>query len=117
MGVGLAEAEAWTLFSEGSHEEAVAKLRSMVQFERDHPMYYADILPRPIGEMLGDMLLQMNRPADALAAYKEALQLAPNRFDSLVGASRAAELAGQPSLSSEYVLKIKNEGGVLAPRR
>lgn len=117
MGVGLAEAEAWTLFSEGSHEEAVAKLRSMVQFERDHPMYYADILPRPIGEMLGDMLLQMNRPADALAAYKEALQLAPNRFDSVVGASRAAELAGQPSLSSEYVLKIKNEGGVLAPRR
>lgn len=32
----------------------------MGDFERDHPMYYADILPRPTGEMLGDMLMQMN---------------------------------------------------------
>ncbi len=116
LGVGLAEAEAWTLFSEGKREEAVVRLRGMAQFERDHPMYYADILPRPTGEMLGDMLLQMNRSADALAAYREALQLAPNRLDSLTGASRAAELAGQPSLAREYVLKIKNEGGLLAPR-
>jgi tetratricopeptide (TPR) repeat protein len=116
LGVGLAEAEAWTLFSEGKREEALARLRSMRQFERDHPMYYADILPRPTGEMLGDMLLLMNRPADALSAYKEALELAPNRLDSLLGASRAAELAGQPSLSQEFALKIKHEGGVLAPR-
>jgi tetratricopeptide (TPR) repeat protein len=116
LGVGLAEVEAWTLFSEGKQEEAVARLRGMAEFERDHPMYYADILPRPTGEMLGDMLLQMKRPVDALAAYKEALQLAPNRFDSLVGASKAAALAGMPSQSKEYVLKIKNEGGLLAPR-
>ena len=116
LGVGLAEVEAWTLFSEGKQEEAVARLRGMAEFERDNPMYYADILPRPTGEMLGDMLLQMKRPVDALAAYKEALQLAPNRFDSLVGASKAAALAGMPSQSKEYVLKIKNEGGLLAPR-
>ncbi len=116
LGVGLAEAEAWTLFSEGKHDEAVARLRGMAEFERDHPMYYADILPRPTGEMLGDMLLQMRRPADALAAYKKALQLAPNRFDSLVGASKAAALAGMPLQSREYALKIKNEGGLLAPR-
>lgn len=116
LGVGLAEAEAWTLFSEGKQDEAIARLRGMVQFERDHPMYYADILPRPTGEMLGDMLLQMNKPADALVAYKEALQLAPNRFDSLMGASKAAKLAGLPSQSQEYILKIKNEGGLLAPR-
>ncbi|AXC11005.1 TPR repeat [Acidisarcina polymorpha] len=116
LSVGLAEAEAWTLFSEGKQEEAVEKLRNMAEFERDHPMYYADILPRPTGEMLGDMLLQMNKPADALLAYKAGLQLAPNRLDSLVGASKAAELAGFPSESKEYALTIKNEGGLLAPR-
>lgn len=110
-GVGLAEAEAWTLFSEGKQQEAVAKLRSMADFERDHPMYYADILPRPTGEMLGDMLLQMNRPADALLAYQAALKLAPNRFDSLLGASKAANLAGQLSVSRRYSWEIKNEGG------
>jgi tetratricopeptide (TPR) repeat protein len=116
LGVGLAEAEAWTLFSEGKRDEALARLQSMRQFERDHPMYYADILPRPTGEMLGDMLLLMNRPGDALLAYKQSLDLAPNRLDSLLGASRAAELAGQPSVSREFALKIKDEGGVLASR-
>ncbi len=116
LGVGFAEAEAWTLFSEGKQEEAIARLRSMAQFERDHPMYYADVLPRPIGEMLGDMLSQMHKPTDALLAYKASLELAPNRLDSLAGASRAAELAGETSVWTEYTLKIKNEGGLLAPR-
>ena len=116
LGVGLAEAEAWTLFSEGKRNEALARLQGMRQFERDHPMYYADILPRPTGEMLGDMLLLMNRPADAMLAYRQSLELAPNRLDSLQGASRAAELAGQSSLSREFALKIKDEGGVIASR-
>jgi cytochrome c-type biogenesis protein CcmH/NrfG len=58
----------------------------------------------------------MNRPADALLAYRAALELAPNRLDSLLGAIRAAELAGQPSVSREFALKIKGEGGVIALR-
>ena len=113
LGVGLAEAEAWTLFSEGKQQEAVERLRSMEAFERDHPMYYADILPRPTGEMLGDMLLQMNKPADALVAYQASLELAPNRLDSLLGASRAANLAGEASMSKKYASTIEREGGQL----
>jgi len=116
LGIGLAEAEAWTLFSEGKQQEAVARLRSMTAFEQDHPMYYADILPRPTGEMLGDMLLQMNRPADALLAYQVALQLAPNRLDSLLGASKAARLAGKPWASTPYASEISREGVRLASR-
>jgi len=116
LGIGLAEAEAWTRFSENRKSEAVACLRKMASYERDHPMYYADILPRPTGEMLGDMLLQMNRPADALLAYKASLIIAPNRFDSLTGASRAAELAGMPTIAEGYRTQVKNEGGRLSPR-
>ena len=116
LGVGLAEAEAWTLYSEGKQQEAIERLRGVTDFERDHPMYYADILPRPTGEMLGDMLLQMNRPAAALVAYQASLKLAPNRLDSLLGASRAAKLAGEVSISQQYVSKITTEGGQLAPR-
>jgi len=117
LGVGLAEAEAWTLFAEGKREDAVAMLRTMSQFERHHPMYYADILPRPTGEMIGDMLLQMNRPSEALLAYKDALELAPNRYDSLVGAYKAARLAGQKSVADEYARTIAAEGGVFPPGR
>src|SRR6185437_4949412 len=116
LGVGLAEAEAWTLFSEGKQQEAVARLRGVADFERDHPMYYADVLPRPTGEMLGDMLMQMNQPADALIAYQAALRLAPNRLDSLLGASKAAKLAGQSRASMRYASEIRRESGQFALR-
>ena len=115
LGVAMTEAQAWTMFSEGKHEEAVTHLRAIAQYERDHPMYYADILPRPSGEMLGDMLLQMDKPAEALAAYKQALELAPNRFDFLIGAKTAAARSGSMELSQEYTRKILAEGGLLPP--
>ncbi len=115
-GVSLTEAEAWTMFSEGQHDKAVAHLRSIAQYERDHPMYYADILPRPTGEMLGDMLLQMGRPEEALEAYKGALELAPNRLDSLLGARTAAARSGNIELAKDYERTIRAEGGVMAAR-
>jgi cytochrome c-type biogenesis protein CcmH/NrfG len=66
--------------------------------------------------MLGDMLLQMGRPAEALQAYKEALELAPNRLDSLIGAKTAAAESDNRELSEEYANKIRAEGGLIAPR-
>jgi cytochrome c-type biogenesis protein CcmH/NrfG len=65
--------------------------------------------------MLGDMLLQMDKPAEALAAYKQALELAPNRFDSLIGAKIAAARSGSMELSQQYSQKILAEGGLLPP--
>lgn len=116
LGVGLAEAEAWTLFSEGHHDEAAAKLRGVEGFERDHPMYYADILPRPTGEMLGDMLMQMDRPAEALTAYQAALRLAPNRLDSLLGAIKSADLSGHQAIGKQYSATIREENGTFPER-
>jgi hypothetical protein len=57
--------------------------------------------------MLGDMLLQMGKPAEALEAYK---------FDSLIGAKAAAARSGSMELSQEYANKIRAEGGLFAPR-
>ncbi|GGG70823.1 hypothetical protein GCM10011585_11310 [Edaphobacter dinghuensis] len=116
LGLALTEAEAWTLFSKGKHDEAVAHLRNAAQYERDHPMYYADILPRPTGEMLGEMLLRMNRPKEALEAYQAALKLAPNKLDSLLGAETAAAKSGNIPLSQDYAAKIRAEGGLIASR-
>jgi tetratricopeptide (TPR) repeat protein len=115
-GLSMTEAQAWTMFSEGKHDEAVAHLRSAAQYERDHPLYYADVLPRPTGEMLGDMLLQMGRPTEALDAYKAALELAPNRLDSLLGARTAAARSANIELSEEYARKVRAEGGLIASR-
>ena len=60
----------------------------------------------PPRELLGDMLLEMGRPAEALAAYEASLREAPNRFNSLDGAARAADAAGQPARAAELYRKL-----------
>jgi tetratricopeptide (TPR) repeat protein len=85
--LALLEAQAWTLFSQGKHEDAVQQLSEAMTFERSHPMYYADILPRPAAEMQGDLLLRMGQRARARRAYEAALEVAPNRRNSQVGLS------------------------------
>jgi cytochrome c-type biogenesis protein CcmH/NrfG len=66
--------------------------------------------------MLGDMLLQMGRSTEALAAYEAALERGPNRLDSLLGAKTAAARAGNVQLSEEYAEKIRLEGGLIVSR-
>jgi tetratricopeptide (TPR) repeat protein len=56
--------------------------------------------------MLGDMLLEMKKPADALVEYKAALVESPNRFDSLYGAAQAAQLSGNATEAREYLAKL-----------
>lgn len=46
-------------------------------------------------EEFGDLLLEMKRPQEALAAFEASLRESPNRFNALDGAARAAEQAGQ----------------------
>ena len=57
-----------------------------------HPVTPAPVVPAR--ELLGDLLLDLNRPADALKEYEATLVAEPNRFRSLYGAARAAERAG-----------------------
>src|SRR2546422_399559 len=57
-----------------------------------HPVTPGAVLPAR--ELLGDLLLELNRPADAARAYEAALRQAPGRARSLFGLARAAEQAG-----------------------
>lgn len=54
-----------------------------------------------LDELLGIDTYQPH-PAEALAAYRAALAVSPNRFHSLYGAGRAAEAAGQPERARLY---------------
>lgn len=85
--LALAEAEAWTLYDEGKKDVAVRELTRAAAFEKNHPIYYADVLPRPASEMLGDMLLQSGEEREACAAFHASLKLAPNTFDAVQGLS------------------------------
>jgi tetratricopeptide (TPR) repeat protein len=93
--LALLEAQAWTLFSQGKREDAVKQLTEAMLFEKSHPMYSADILPRPAAEMQGDMLLQMGECDGASRAYNAALEIAPNRHDSKLGLSSCSVQSNQ----------------------
>ena len=41
----------------------------------------------PAREMLADILLELGRPADALAEYERSMTIDPNRFNALFGAA------------------------------
>jgi tetratricopeptide (TPR) repeat protein len=97
------EAEAWAEYSEGKKEHAISILRSIAE---KNPGVYQASDQIPAREMLADMLLEMNRPADALAEYQADLKTNPNRFDSLYGAARAAEQGGQSEKASDYFAQL-----------
>src|SRR5581483_6931244 len=60
----------------------------------------------PARELLADLLLELKQPAQALAEYEASLQSAPRRFNSLYGAARAAELAGNKEKARTYYTQL-----------
>jgi len=89
-------AAGWVAFAEGRKEEAVKLLTAAAEKEEavgKHPVTPGAILPAR--EQLGDLLLELGKPREALAAYEASLTGAPKRFNGLAGAARAAELAGE----------------------
>jgi hypothetical protein len=48
----------------------------------------------PARELMGDLLMELGRPAEALAEYRLTLRKEPNRYRSLHGATLAARAIG-----------------------
>jgi tetratricopeptide (TPR) repeat protein len=62
----------------------------------------------PAGELLGDLLRELERPADALSAYTATLSVERNRARALFGAARAAEDAGdEASARTHYTVLLE----------
>jgi hypothetical protein len=94
---------AWATLAEGREAEALTLMREAADME--DATEKAAVTPGPIKparELLGNMLLQLNRPVDALAAFETTLKKEPNRFRATYGAARAAEAAGQRQKASTY---------------
>jgi len=100
-------AEAWITLMEGKSEDALRQMRSAAEHEDNtdkHNVTPGVILPAR--EMLGEMLLEQKQPAEALVAFESTLRTAPNRFNSLSGAARAAKLAGNDEKAKTYYSKL-----------
>ena len=93
--------------AQGKRDEALTLMRSAADLEDasdKHPVTPGSIVPAR--ELLGDMLLEANQPAEALAEYERSLNSAPNRFHGLAGAATAAERAGDAAKAKLYREKL-----------
>jgi Tfp pilus assembly protein PilF len=52
------------------------------------------------------MLLELQQPAQAMIEFEATLRTAPNRFNSLSGAARAAKLSGDQEKAKTYYAKL-----------
>jgi tetratricopeptide (TPR) repeat protein len=101
------EVAAWIAEKKGQGPDAIVMMRSAVELEES--MDKDSVTPgavTPAREMLAQLLLLRNRPADALPEYEAVLRVAPNRFNALYGAASAAEASGDASAASRYFRKL-----------
>jgi tetratricopeptide (TPR) repeat protein len=88
-------ATAWALYAEGKKEEALAAMRTAADHEDQTEKHVVTPGPiMPARELLGDLLMELGRPAEALTQYEASIAKEPNRFRGLYGAGLATELAG-----------------------
>jgi tetratricopeptide (TPR) repeat protein len=97
------ETQAWLAFAQGKNDDALRLLRAVANKQDKVGKGETET---PAREMLADMLLEMNRPQDALVEYEIALKTDPNRFNGLYGAARAAEMTQQKEKASGYYAQL-----------
>jgi tetratricopeptide (TPR) repeat protein len=100
-------AQAWLAWAAGDKAPAVEQMRSAAALEEStykHPITPGQLLPAR--ELVGDLLLALGQPEQALAEYEVSLRANPNRFNGIFGAARSAELAGLGSKAADYYRKL-----------
>jgi tetratricopeptide (TPR) repeat protein len=100
-------ASAWLAFAEARRDEAVSEMRATADLE-DATEKNA-ITPGPIAparELLGEMLLELKRPVEALREFERTLMKEPNRFRALAGAAKAATAAGEREVARKYYSQL-----------
>ncbi len=98
----------WIAHAEGKSERALARMRAAGELEASaekHPVTPGALLP-PY-EALGDLLLALDRPEDALAAFEQSDRTWPNRYNTLRGAARAAKAADDKQSADEWSKRLR----------
>ena len=101
-------AQAWFAFARHRTDTALARMREASR--REDATEKSAVTPGPLAparELLGDMLLELNRPREALAEYRATLAKEPNRFRALFGAMHAASLSGDRAAAAHYKSELE----------
>lgn len=100
-------ADAWISYAKGDAKEALRQMQSAASLEdatEKHPVSPGYIVPAH--EALGELLLEMKQPAEALAEFEKSLATAPNRLNSFAGAVVAAKRSGNEASAGKYLSKL-----------
>jgi hypothetical protein len=101
---------AWAALSAGKKQEALRQMKWAAELEDGTEK--SAVTPGPLAparELLGEMLLEMKEPAQALEQFEATLKKEPGRLRALYGAAQAAQLSGSRDTSQRYfreVLKV-----------
>jgi tetratricopeptide (TPR) repeat protein len=104
--------KAWIAYAEERTDAALELMRSAAKLEDEtekHPVTPGEIVPAH--ELLGDLLLELSQPAEALGEFEASLRRSPNRFNGLFGAARAAEMLGEQEKAKAYYEKLVELAG------
>ena len=105
-------AAAWTGYAKGNRDEALTLMRSTADLEdksekREGPP--ARLVPAR--ELLGEMLLELKRPAEALKEFEASEKHDPNRFRGINGAAHAAAESGDSAKAKRYFTRLMDLAG------
>lgn len=93
--------------AENRSEDAIDQLRAAAELEskvEKHPVTPGALLPP--SEALGDLLLELDRPEEALRAYEASLKIWPGRYNAILGAALAAEKVANKTAARRYYAKL-----------
>lgn len=95
--------QAWVAFAKNNKKEALDMMKSAAQQEaatNKHAVTPGELLPA--SELLGDMLLALNKPGEAIVQYESALKRSPGRLNSITNAIVAAKQSGNKEKEKHY---------------
>jgi hypothetical protein len=104
-------AQAWVEFAQGKREAALALMRQSADMQDASekspvtPGYVA-----PAREQLGEMLLELKQPSQALKEFEASAMHEPNRFRGIYGSALAAAQAGDRAKARTYYARLMELG-------
>ncbi len=87
--------KAWQAFAKGNKADALSLMTLAAKQEsatNKHAVTPGELLPAT--ELLGDLLMELKKPGEAIVQYEIALRRSPGRLNSIAGAAMAAKLSG-----------------------
>ena len=101
---------AWIALAEQRADEALQLMQAAAAAEDasdKHPVTPGNVAPSR--ELLAEMLMLLDAPAQALAEFERSLQRDPRRFRSVYGAAQAAEAAGKGLAARDFYTRLWNQ--------